>query len=145
LLLRGHGLDTALARLQPGGLASALESSRQLLAVPSESVQRLVHQDPLDGFGLLRTQLGGARAGVSLGLTEAGYVSKDGRQRLVIAKPRRPPYDTTLSRQLVTRLHQIDAQLSAGSGGMKTSYAGGHLIALETEALVKSESIWNSI
>ena len=146
LLLRGHGLDTALERLQPGGMAAALERSRQLLAVPSESVQQLVRQDPLDWFGLLRQQLGGARAGISLGLTEAGYVSKDGRQRLVIAKPRRPPYDTSFSRQLLDRLQRIAGGMtSTGDAAVATTYAGGHLIALETEALVKRESVWNSI
>lgn len=146
LLLRGRTLDTALERLQPAGLTRALENSRQLLTVPSESVQQLVRQDPLDWFGLLRQQLGGARAGVSLGLTEAGYVSKDGRRRLVIAKPHRPPYDTAFSRQLVARLQEIAAGMREGAGpAVETTYAGGHLIALETEALVKRESIWNSV
>jgi len=164
LLLRGHALNTALTRLQPDGMARALESSRQLLAVPSAQVQRLVSQDPLDWFGLLRQQLGGARAGVSLGLTDAGYVSPDGRRRLVIAKPRRPPFDTAFSRQLLDRLHGIERQMKdeRGMSGspsppasarhadealppMNVAYAGGHVIALETEALVKQESIWNSV
>jgi predicted RND superfamily exporter protein len=158
LLLRGQALDTALARLRPEGMASALESSRQLLAVPSEDVHRLVSQDPLDWFGLLRQQLGGTRAGVSLGLTDAGYVTPDGRRRLVIVKPRRPPFDTAFSRQLLDRLHAIDGAAASADGGARASgaqgdeplppmtvaYAGGHVISLETEALVKRESIWNS-
>jgi predicted RND superfamily exporter protein len=156
LLMRGGALDTALARLQPDGMAAALESSRQLLAVPSAQVQQLVRQDPLDWLGLLRRQLGGARAGVSLGLSEKGYLSPDGRQRLIIAKPRRPPFDTAFSRQLLNRLETIAASLNAAPAGqpddegaarpaMTTSFAGGHLISLETEALVKRESIWNSV
>ena len=160
LLLRGGALNTALGRLQPDGMTHALESSRQLLAVPSDAVQRLVSEDPLDWFGLLRQQLGGARAGVSLGLTDAGYVSPDGRRRLVIVKPTRPPFDTTFSRQLLDRLqtitrtvaaarptpHAADAQADEDAlPPMTAAYAGGHVIALETEALVKRESIWNSI
>jgi len=156
LLLRGDALQNALSRLQPGGMARALESSRQLLAVPSDSVQRLVSQDPLDWFGLLRQQLGGARAGISLGLTDAGYVSPDGRRRLIVVKPRRPPFDTTFSRHLLDRLEAIERQMSAASASanqaagearppMTTAYAGGHVISLETEALIKRESIWNSI
>jgi predicted RND superfamily exporter protein len=161
LLLRGKALETALSRLQPDGMARALESSRQLLAVPSEQVQRLVSQDPLDWFGLLRQQLGGARAGVSLGLTDAGYVSADGRRRLIIAKPKRPPFDTTFSRQLLERLHTIDREAAAAHLNtpaaqpqpdedatlppMTTAYAGGHIISLETEALVRRESVWNSV
>ena len=144
LLLRGQALETALARLQPGGMAGALESSRQLLAVPSDEVQHLVSQDPLDWFGLLRQQLG-ARAGVSLGLTDAGYVTPDGRRRLVIVKPRRPPFDTSFSRQLLDRLNGIERQMRMDPPGMTVAYAGGHVISLETEALVKRESIWNSV
>jgi predicted RND superfamily exporter protein len=146
LLLSDDALDTALRRFQPDQMARALETSRELLAVPSETVQRMVRQDPLDWFGLLRTQLGGARAGISLGLSDAGYVSKDARQRLVIAKPRRPPYDTAFSQSLLHRLKSIaGANRPTGETPMTVAYAGGHLIALETEALVKHESIWNSV
>jgi predicted RND superfamily exporter protein len=153
LLLRGSSRDAALARLRPDGMARALESSRNLLSVPSSQVQQLVSHDPLDWLGLLRQQLGGARAGMSLGLSESGYVSKDGRQRLVIVKPRRPPFDTAFSRQLLDRLdttgRQFQRPLDTGDNdappAMTVEYAGGHVIALETESLVKRESIWNSV
>ena len=107
LLMHGRALDSALARLRPDGMTSALAASRQLLSVPSPTVEQIVRQDPLDFFGLLRDQLGGARAGFSVGLTEAGYVSPDGRRRLVIAKPRQPPYDTRFSHALLERLDRI--------------------------------------
>ena len=146
LLLRGEALDTALQRLQPAGLSGALDAAQQLLTVPSDAVHQMVRQDPLDWFGLLRRQLGGARAGISLGLTDGGYLSKDGRQRLVVVKPRQPPYDTTFSRALLQRLQSIAAATPpAGDAPMTVAFAGGHLIALETEALVKHESIWNSV
>ncbi len=60
LLLRGASLDTALARLQPEGMAGALASSRELLTMPSPAVAAMVRQDPLDLLGLLRAQLGGS-------------------------------------------------------------------------------------
>jgi predicted exporter len=146
LLLRGPALDAALQRLRPEGLPRALEASRQLLAIPSDAVQQMVRQDPLDWFGLLREQLGGARAGISLGLTESGYVSKDGQRRLVIAKPRRPPYDTSFSRMLLQRLQTIAASTPGSADPpVSVAYAGGHLIALEMEAVVKRESIWNGV
>jgi hypothetical protein len=154
LLMQGAALDTALARLHPDGMRAALESSRQLLSVPSPAIEQIVRQDPLDFFGLLRQQLGGARAGFSIGLTEAGYVTPDGRRRLVIAKPRRPPYDTRFSRALWQRLETIRASgIEAASGEeggsgrsrLDVMFAGGHLIALETEALVRRESIWNGV
>ena len=153
LLMHGPALDAALARLRPEGMATALAASRQLLSVPSPAVEQLVRQDPLDFFGLLREQLGGARAGFSVGLTEAGYVSPDGRHRLVVAKPRQPPYDTRFSHALRERLDRIRSErlehrngsLTASQPRLAVTFAGGHLIALDTEALVKRESIWNSV
>jgi predicted exporter len=153
LLLRGGAFDAALSRLQPEGMVAALASTRQLLTMPSPAVAALVRQDPLDLLGLLRGQLGGQRAGIAVGVTEAGYVSMDGRHRLVVAKPRRPPYDTTFSHQLMARLDAIRTSpaYAAASGGDQTqppldvAFAGGHRIAIETEAVVRRESILNSI
>jgi hypothetical protein len=154
LLMRGTTLDSALARLRPDGMRDALAASRQLLSVPSPAIEQIVREDPLDFFGLLRAQLGGARAGFSVGLTEAGYVTPDRRHRLVIAKPKQPPYDTGFSRALRDRLEQLRTSHAAASGKadaeqsrprLDVSFAGGHLIALDTEAVVKKESIWNSV
>ena len=153
LLMRGTALDSALARLQPAGMTPALAATRQLLSVPSPAVEQIVRQDPLDFFGLLRQQLGGARAGFSVGLTEAGYVTADGRRRLVIVKPRRPPDDTRFSHALNERLEELtrpsQAAVRAATNPdrprLDVTFAGGHLIAIDTEAVVKSESIWNSV
>jgi predicted exporter len=152
LLLRGTSLDTALARLQPEGMAAALASTRELLTMPSPAVAAMVRQDPLDLLGLLRQQLGGQRAGITAGVTEGGYVTADGRRRLVIAKPRRPPFDTDFSRQLLQRLETIGATTrSAGPEDeeplppLEIAFAGGHRIAVETEAIVKRESITNGV
>ena len=113
LLLHGDALETALARLQPGGMTSALASTRELLTMPSPAVAAMVRQDPLDLLGLLRRQLGGQRAGITVGITEGGYVSADGRRRLVIAKPRQPPFDTRFSHLLMQRLDAIGAAQSS--------------------------------
>jgi predicted RND superfamily exporter protein len=154
VLMRDAPLDSALARLRPDGMREALAASRQLLSVPSPAIEQLVRQDPLDFFGLLREQLGGARAGFSVGLTEAGYVTPDKRHRLVVAKPKQPPYDTRFSRALRDRLEQLrtsQAAVSAKADAAQSrppldiSFVGGHLIALDTEGVVKKESIWNSL
>ena len=153
LLLRGAALDTALARLQPDGMPSALASTRELLSMPSPAVAAMVRQDPLDLLGLLRQQLGGQRAGITAGITEGGYVSADGRRRLVIAKPRRPPFDTRFSHLLMQRLEAIGAaQHSVARSDddeprppLEVAFAGGHRIAIETEAVVKRESILNGV
>ena len=153
LLLRGSALETALSRLEPHGMAAALGSTRELLTMPSPAVAAMVSQDPLDLLGLLRQQLGGQRAGISVGLAEGGYISADGRHRLVIAKPRHPPYDTHFSHLLMQRLEAIGA---AERGAVRVedeepkppievAFAGGHRIALETETVVKRESILNGV
>ncbi|MEO6238777.1 MAG: MMPL family transporter [Vicinamibacterales bacterium] len=152
LLLRGAALDTALARLQPEGMTGVLGSTRELLTMPSPAVAAMVSQDPLDLLGLLRRQLGGQRAGMAMGMTEGGYLSADGRHRLVIAKPRQPPFDTRFSHLLMQRLESIDAAQRASFRAaddeprppLEVAFAGGHRIALETEAVVKRESLMNA-
>ncbi len=152
LLLQGDALETALARLQPDGMASALASTRGLLTMPSSAVAAMVRQDPLDLLGLLRRQLGGQRAGITVGITEGGYVSADGRRRLVIAKPRRPPFDTRFSHLLMQRLDTIGAAQHGvvpdddePRPPLDVEFAGGHRIAIETEAVVRRESILNGV
>ena len=153
LLLRDTALDTALARLRPDDMSRALASTRELLTMPSPAVAAMVRQDPLDLLGLLRRQLGGQRAGITVGITEGGYVSADSRRRLVIAKPRRPPFDTRFSRLLMQRLEAIGAAQGRTDRSdddeprlpLDVAFAGGHRIALETEAVVKRESIINGV
>jgi uncharacterized protein len=153
LLLRGGALETALARFGRDGMARALISARQLVSIPSPAVEAIVRQDPLDLLGLLRDQLGGQRAAVTVGLSEGGYVTEDGRHRLIIARPRQPPYDTTFSRALMARLDTIASSVRtrAGAGAdddrppLDVAYAGGHRIAIETEALVRRESVLNGV
>ena len=156
LILRDHLLDEALRRLTPDGMPAAVAARRDLLTVPSADVAELVRQDPAGLLDLMRDALGGAQAGIAMGVSADGYVTKDGRSRLVIARPNRPPYDAAFSRALDARLREITASTSAAAapGGdavddepqppMQVQFAGGHRIAVETEAAVKRESILNT-
>ena len=87
-----------------------------------------------------------------------GFVTPDGRSRLLIAKPARPPYDASFSRALFGRLEQLERTVrppAAENGSeqdddephppLKVEFVGGYAIALETEAVVKRESIMNSV
>lgn len=157
LLLGGPALDLALARFQPDGMLAAVSDSRELLTAGSAEVSTLVQQDPLGLFFLMREQLGGSQAGLSI--SGDGYVTPDGRSRLVIAKPVRPPYDAAFSRALFARLHTVEREMATAPaapngqsdtdgdarGPLKVEFAGGHAIALETERVVKRESIMNSV
>jgi predicted RND superfamily exporter protein len=155
LLLPPDALDRAIARLTPDGLATAVASQRELLALPSSQVAGLVRQDPAGLSDIVSESLGPLARTLSNQLTR-GYVSDDGRRRLVIARPTRPPYDTEFSRALDARLNAIRASVQHDAAAadrddaepvppLDVAFAGGHRIALETEAVVKSESIWNTV
>ena len=83
-----------------------------MLAVPSPAIASMVRHDPLGLYDLLREQLGGAQAGINLGVTEGGYVASDLRSRLLIAKPAQPPFDADFSRALMTRLDALRGEMS---------------------------------
>jgi predicted RND superfamily exporter protein len=157
LVLHDRLLDEALRRLTPDGMRAAVAARRELLTVPSPEVADLVRQDPVGLFDLVRDALGGAQAGFGVGLSADGYVTPDGHRRLVIARPTLPPYDATFSRALDARLREIEHAIAAadarhidGPEGERrpplgVEFAGGHRIAVETEAVVKRESILNTV
>jgi uncharacterized protein len=153
LLFDSIRLPQALARLQPGGMPAALASTRELLSLPSADITALVREDPLGLSDLLRAQLGGSRSALQIGTSPDGYLTADGRQRLIIARPKRPPFDADFSRALFARLDAIAAEragaLTADDGEprppVQVTFAGGHRIALEAEAVVKRESLVNGL
>ena len=164
LVLKGRPLDQALGRLRPRGMMDAVAARRELLAVPSPEVAELIRQDPAGLFDLLRDALGGTQAGFGVGFSGGGYVTPDGHSRLIIARPTHPSYDAEFSRALDARLHEIEASMSeagpprhrpAGINDadddadsrppLAVGFAGGHRIAVETEAFVRRESILNTV
>ena len=111
LALHGRALDEALERLRPRGMMDAVAARRELLTVPSPDVAALIRQDPAGLFDLLRDSLSGAQAGFGVGVSGGGYVTPDGHSRLIIARPKRPPYDAEFSRALDARLREIEASI----------------------------------
>ncbi|MGE0448061.1 MAG: MMPL family transporter [Vicinamibacterales bacterium] len=155
LLLRGAALDKALERLRPEGMAAALASQRELLALPSSQVADFLRYDPAGLSSVLTESLGPAARALANRFAH-GYVSEDGRRRLLIARPTRPPYDTAFSHALDHRLEAIRARIPHEAPQdddlddpelppLEIAFAGGHRIALETEAVVRRESIWNTV
>jgi hypothetical protein len=152
LLLSDDHLSEALARLRPEGMRPALAATRELLTIPSPDITALVREDPFRLHELL--QPSGARSVLGAEVATQGYLSGDGRRRLVIARPAQPPFDTTFSHALLDRLDAIKAErartpLVDGEGEplppLGVEFAGGHRIAIEAEAVVKRESITNGI
>jgi len=157
LLLRGSALDDALRRLEPDGLSRAVAESRQLLAVPSPDIAELVRQDPAGLLSIVQSMFGATELARGSGSTLDGYVTEDGRTRVVMALPRRPPYDAEFSRALDSRLREIETKIRADATTgdvdvddeplppMLVEFAGGHRVALETETQVRRESIVNTV
>jgi predicted RND superfamily exporter protein len=155
LLLESPQLEEALDRFTPEGMQAAIARSRDLLTLPSAQITDLVRQDPLGIFNLLRVSAGGPNAAISGAIGRDGYMTPDGRRRLVIAKPERPPFDTAFAHKLEERLRRIGeglaARTSAGAVANESSppvgvqFAGAYRIAVETESLVRREAIFNTV
>ncbi len=144
----------ALGRLDEAGMREALLRSRELLATPSPAVRQLVQSDPLGLFSLVRDHFAGGGALTSIDVSRRGYFSSDGRSRLVLATPTGPPFDSEFSHRLFERLAGIEADArgeiaaAAGASGppvLDIAYAGGHRIAVETEAIIKREATLNGV
>jgi len=150
LLLDERTFEQALDRLSPKGLHAAVAKRRALLTLPSAHVADLVRHDPLGLFELTQESFGG-RAPQGFGTD--GYVTPDGSSRLIIAHPSRPPYDAEFSRALDARLREIatrqtETEISSDDEqrpALRVEFAGGHRIAVETEALIRRESIVNTV
>ncbi len=156
LLLADEPLGRALSRFSGDGLVAAVRGRRAMLAVPSPAIASMVRHDPLGLYDLLREQLGGAQAGINLGVTEGGYVASDLRSRLLIAKPAQPPFDADFSRALMARLDALRDEMGHEAPSVEAAspeeerpplqvqFAGGHRIAVETESVIRRESILNT-
>jgi len=153
-LLMGPELArAALERLAPPRMADELARSRELLAVSSPEVKAYVQEDPLGLLGMMRDRLGRGSAFVGLDPTARGYVSRDGRGRLVMARPVRPPFDTAFCTRLFARLAEVEAaareadaeSADVGSSPVTVRIAGGYRIALDAERVIRHELIVNSL
>jgi predicted RND superfamily exporter protein len=157
LLLGDDNLGRALSRFSGDGLIEAIRGRRAMLAVPSPAIASMVRHDPLGLYDLLRVQLGGAQAGIHLGVTEGGYVASDLRSRLLIARPVQPPFDADFSRALMARLEALRGEMSqrADETGepagpeeehppLQVQFAGGHRISVETASVIRRESVLNT-
>ncbi len=67
---------------------SELAHARDLLSMPSPQIKALVQQDPLGLLTMLRERMSREKSMVAFDPTQEGYVSQDGRSRLVVVKPR---------------------------------------------------------
>jgi predicted exporter len=148
-LLGEHGAAEALERLSGPGLDRAMVHARELLSMPSSDIKTMVQQDPLGMLTLLRDRFAKQQGFVAFDPTQEGYVSADGRSRLVMVKPTGAPFDSDFCKALFRRLDDIERRLRASSDEadqrVTIQTAGAYRISLEAESLIRRESIVNSV
>ena len=153
LLLGAERLPEALEHMTGGGMQRELARSRELLSLPSTAVKGFVQQDPLGLLPLLRDRLGSGEAALRFDPAREGYMSRDGRSRLIIAEPARPPFDTDFCKLLFDRLAGVEAAANlearaedAGSDDgpdapPRIDIVGAHRASLEAERLIRTEAV----
>jgi len=155
LLLGPEGAKAALARFEPAAMRDALARTRDRLSASSADIKRLAQEDPLGLLTLLRDRLAGDGTLPAVTPAVAGYLSRDRRSRLVIARPVRPQYDTAFSQQLFGRVAEVDRAVRAerreggaidadSDAAVHLQTAGGYRIALESERIIRTEAIGQS-
>jgi predicted RND superfamily exporter protein len=151
-LLGADGAAAALARFRSPQLDGEIAHARELLSMPSPQVKALVQQDPLGLLMMLRDRMGREKGFVSFDPTQEGYVSPDGRSRLVIVKPKGPPFDTDFCKALFKRLTAVEATArrdlavdDPDAGAVEIQAAGAYRVSLEAEQLIRREGIINSV
>ncbi len=155
LLLDDDAYAEAMARLEGPRLGEQVRRSKELLALPSAEMKALVQSDPLGWFDLMGARLQDASGVLRIDPSRTdGYVTPDGRARMLVVHPARPPFDTDFSRALLERISQAEAgtrgEFAAawddeGLAPPRTDVAGGHRTAVETESLMRGESISNTV
>ncbi len=152
MLLGPEATAGALGRLGADDLRGDLAQARERLRLPSTAVKELVRQDPLNYLGLLRERLSAANAFVRIDPAAEGYVSRDGRARLVIATPIHPPFDLAFSRRVKAAFDRTTEAVRAeaarnpdlgDAAAVRVRFAGGYHLALETERLMRREAFFN--
>ena len=151
-LLGADGAAEALERFRPPRLDREITHARDLLSVPSPQIKALVQQDPLGLLAMLRDRMGRQKAFVSFDPAQEGYVSQDGHGRLVVVKPKGPPFDIDFCKALFRRLSAVESAArheviasDPDAAAVKIQAAGAYRVSLEAEQLIRREGVVNSI
>ena len=151
-LLGPADVGEALARFRTPRLQQEIAHARTLLSMPSAEVAALVQQDPLGLLSMLGDRMSREKGFVSFDPLQEGYVSKDGRSRLLVVKPKGAPFDNNFCKALFRRLSAIESasrQTASADDSNQASVtiqaAGAYRVALEAERLIRREGIVNSV
>ena len=144
--------------------ASAATACARRVAGAARAAGGAVARDRASSSGRIRSacstccgaQLGGTQAGSTSASREGGYVTADRREPPGHRAAARPPYDTDVLARArprcssASRRRRQRRRATARSPDedplppLQVEFAGGHRIAVETEAVVRRESILNT-
>ena len=157
LLLGRDGASEALEKFEPEGMETALLRSRAALAIPSATMRDLVQRDPLGLVLSLRSRFAGNKGFSQFDPTAEGYVSSDGRSRMVIAKPTGPAFDADFCAQLLVALADVERRVLSELMSDEPAFvgdearppvgielAGGYRATYEAETLIRREMELNA-
>ena len=157
LLLGRDGASEALEKFEPEGMEAALLRSREALTIPSATMRDLVQRDPLGLVLSLRPRFVGNKAFSQFDPTAEGYVSSDGRSRMVIAKPTGPAFDADFCAELLAELAAVERRVLSELESDELVYvgdeapppigielAGGYRATYEAENLIRGEMKLNA-
>jgi predicted exporter len=151
-LLGAVGANEALARFRPPRVTDEVVHSRELLSMPSVQIKAMVRQDPLGLLTMLRDQVGREKGLLAFDPGQEGYVSSDGRSRLVMVKPKGQPFDSDFCKALFASLNVVEGrvrqQIRHGGGNadaVRIQAAGAYRVSLEAEQLIRREGVFNAL
>ena len=158
LLLGRDGASQALETFEPEGMEAALLRSREALTIPSASMRDLVQRDPLGLVLSLRSRFVGNKGFSQFDPTAEGYVSSDGRSRMVIAKPTGPAFDADFCAELLAELAAVERRVLSELESDELAFvgdeapppigielAGGYRATYEAENLIRGEMKLNAL
>jgi uncharacterized protein len=151
-LLGADGATAALTRFRSPQLEREIAHARDLLSMPSPQVKALVQQDPLGLLMMMRDRMSRQKGFVSFDPTQEGYVSKDGHSRLIVVKPKGPPFDTAFCQKLFRRLADVERDVrnefhepETDVAAVTIEPAGAYRVSLEAERVIRREGITSSV
>lgn len=133
------------AALTEEGMRRQLLDTRALLLAPGAGdVEELIARDPLR-LSMIpwegRIELAAGASGAPGG----AFVSGDGRARLVVIEPRGRAFDSAAARLFATDTDRALLPVRSAHPGTLLELTGGHVIAKETEAMMRGDLEKSSI
>jgi hypothetical protein len=121
------------------GMRKRLRDTRALLLAPgaSEATETLA-RDPLR-LTMIPWE---GRVEIAAGARASGggaFVAKEGRARLLVIEPRGRAFDSAAAARFTTEAETVLARVHQASPNVVLSLTGGHVIAKQTEAMMKGD------